>query len=103
MSSTSDTNTPGAGSGEKPRRRAGAFDIRTFIALLIGIYGVVLVLMGIIGPEDEHANAASINLYAGIGMMVVSAVFLTWARMRPVVVPEHVEPAEGQDHEPPRG
>ena len=33
-------------------RRAGAFDIRTFIALLIGIYGLVLVLMGLFATSD---------------------------------------------------
>ena len=31
------------------------------------------------------------NLLAGVGMVVVAAAFVAWARMRPVVVPEHVE------------
>jgi uncharacterized membrane protein len=83
-------------------RKAGAFDIRTFIALLIGIYGVVLTIAGIIGPSQEaldKADGLNINLYAGIGMVVVSAVFLVWARLRPVVVPDHAgDPdSEGRD------
>jgi hypothetical protein len=40
--------------------------------------------------ELEKSDGLNINLLAGIGMVVVAAAFLTWARMRPVVVPEHV-------------
>jgi hypothetical protein len=70
-------------------RKAGAFDIRVFIALLIGFYGVVLLVAGLIGPSDaalEKADGWNVNLYAGMGMVVVSALFLLWARLRPVVV-----------------
>ena len=75
-------------------RRAGAFDIRTFIALLIGVYGVVLVVAGLVVSSEtelDKADGLNINLLAGVGMVVVAAAFVTWARMRPVVVPEHVE------------
>jgi hypothetical protein len=77
-------------------RRAGAFDIRNFIALLIGIYGIILLIAGLIGPSDAQlakSDGLNINLVAGIGMILLSAFFLTWARLRPVVVPE--EPEEG--------
>jgi hypothetical protein len=75
---------------ESPRK-AGAFDIRNFIALLIGIYGVVLVVAGLIGPTDaqlEKADGLNVNLWAGLGMCVVAAAFLLWARLRPVAVPD---------------
>jgi hypothetical protein len=70
--------------------KAGAFDIRVFIASLIGIYGVVLVLAGFFVSDAQLAKAdgLNINLTAGIGMVVVAAVFLLWARLRPVVVPD---------------
>lgn len=74
--------------------RAGAFDIRTFIALLIGVYGVVLVLAGLVGTSEtelDKADGLNINLLAGVGMVVVAAAFVAWARLRPVVVPEDVE------------
>jgi hypothetical protein len=74
--------------------RAGAFDIRTFIALLIGVYGLVLVVAGLVGTSEtelDRADGLNINLIAGIGMVVVAVAFVAWARMRPVVVPEHVE------------
>jgi hypothetical protein len=79
--------------------KAGAFDIRNFIAMLIGIYGVVLVIAGLIGPSEadlEKADGLNINLYAGIGMVVVAAGFLLWARLRPVVVPDHETSDQGR-------
>ena len=77
---------------------AGAFDIRTIIAALIGVYGLVLTLLGIFrATEEELARAAglNINLWAGIGMLVVAAIFAIWVRLRPIVVPE--EPDETID------
>lgn len=76
-------------SGRKVRK-AGAFDIRTFIAMLIGIYGIVLVLMGLFATSDEDlakADDFNVNLWAGIGMIVAAAVMQAWAMLRPVVVP----------------
>ena len=64
-------------------RTAGAFDIRVFIGSLIGIYGVVLVITGLVSSDGR-----AINLTAGALMIVGAAVFFTWARLRPVVVAE---------------
>ncbi len=80
------------------KRTAGAFDIRVFIGLLVGIYGIVLVLMGLFGTSDRDLNRAggiNVNLWAGIGMVIVSGVLLTWARLRPLVVA--AEPDEDAD------
>jgi hypothetical protein len=80
--------------GQERRHRAGAFDIRTIIAMLIGIYGAVLVLTGLIATSADdlrRAGGMNVNLGAGIGMMVVAALFVVWARLRPVVVPDEVE------------
>lgn len=79
--------------------RARVFDIRTFISLLIGLYGVVLVLMGLFGTSDsdlERAGGLNINLFAGLGMVVVAGAFQIWARLRPVLVPDR----GGQDDDP---
>lgn len=76
--------------GQKAKR-AGAFDIRTFIGLLIGIYGVVLVADGLVGTSEAElarAGGLNINLVAGIGMVLVAVAFLVWAKVRPVVVPD---------------
>jgi len=80
----------GSDSQNKTTRKAGAFDIRVFIGSLIGIYGVVLVLVGIFDKDDAQlakSDDLNINLVAGIGMVIVAAGFITWARLRPVIVP----------------
>ncbi|SEF26438.1 hypothetical protein SAMN05421837_103310 [Amycolatopsis pretoriensis] len=80
-------------SGARPRK-AGAFDIRLIIALLIGVYGIILTIMGAAFTSDEEiakAAGVNINLWAGIGMLVVSALFIIWARVRPLVVPAEPE------------
>jgi hypothetical protein len=73
--------------------------MRNFIAALIGLYGIVLVVYGIIGSSDTQlakAGNININLWAGIGMVLVAAAFLLWARMRPVIVPDDPAPADAE-------
>jgi hypothetical protein len=71
------------------KKKAGAFDIRVVIAALIAIYGVVLTILGIIADPKEVDKAAgiNINLWGGLGMLVFAAVFIGWARLRPIAVP----------------
>jgi hypothetical protein len=71
------------------KKKAGAFDIRVVIALLVGIYGVVLTILGIAESQAEVNKAAgiNINLWGGIGMLVFAALFVLWARLRPIDVP----------------
>ena len=74
-----------------PRRRhtAGLLDIRNVIGLLLGTYGVILTLMGLFGDtEPEKTGDVNANLWAGLALLVTSAAFLLWARLRPIVVPE---------------
>ena len=75
------------GSGKK--KAAGAFDVRNVIAALIGFYGVVLVVLGLV---DNGADALkktggfNANLWVGIAMIVFAAAFALWSRLRPIVV-----------------
>jgi len=90
----------GADGAEPRTRRAGLFDIRTFIAMLLGIYGVVLVLMGFFGTSEsdiERADGANVNLWVGVGLLVAAAVFEAWRRWRPVRVPEDPQAAEAAE------
>ena len=76
-------------SGGQPHT-AGAFDIRTIIAILIGVYGVILVVVGIVNHSDadlQKSDGININLWAGIGMIIAAAAFEAWALWRPVVIP----------------
>ncbi len=71
--------------------KAGLFDLRLVIAVLFAIYGVVLLVVGL-GFTDEadlaKADGLNINLWTGVGMLALSAAFVAWATLRPVVVPD---------------
>ena len=88
-------------STEAPRR-AGAFDIRLIIALLLGVYGLVLTVMGIWFTTDADrvkAAGVNINLWAGIGMLVFCALFVLWALTRPLLVPPPADMASPEQGE----
>jgi hypothetical protein len=73
------------------RHSAGLFDIRTIIGALLGVYGVVLLVMAFADTPDrdvDRAGGINANLWAGIGLLVVGALFLLWAVTRPIVVDE---------------
>ena len=76
----------------RPRRQhtAGAFDIRNIIGALLGIYGVILTLHGPLRRHQEldKTGGVNANLWAGIVLLVVGAVFIVWARLKPIVVPD---------------
>lgn len=78
---------------------AGAFDIRNIIGGLIGLYGVILTLMGIFGDKElDKTGGVNANLWAGLAMIAFGVGFALWARLRPVVVPEDpaAPPADAQ-------
>ena len=61
---------------EKPsegraERAANLFDLRRIIGGLFVIWGVLLIVLGIMESDAEMAKAAdvNINLYAGLGML----------------------------------
>jgi len=89
-----------ADNGSTERHTAGALDIRNIIGGLLGVYGVILVLMGLFGDKElDKTGDVNANLWAGLVMVAVSAVFMIWARLRPIVVPDHLEPLD--DGRPP--
>lgn len=77
--------------------RAGAFDIRNIIGALMGVYGVILTLAGLLGEhEPAKTGGVNANLWTGLALVVVAVAFIAWARVRPIVVPEHGERADGE-------
>jgi uncharacterized membrane protein len=79
------------------RHTAGALDIRNIIGGLLGVYGVILVVLGLFfdtSTDDQKTGDVNANLWAGLALVVVGVVFLAWAKLRPIVVPEHVESAD---------
>jgi hypothetical protein len=65
---------------------ASLFDLRMVIGGLLALYGVILTVMGLFASDDTKAKAAGINLnlWAGLVILVGGAIFLAWARLRPL-------------------
>jgi hypothetical protein len=81
------------------QQTAGAFDIRNVIGGLIGLYGVILTLMGLFGDEEsDKTGGVNANLWAGLVMLAFGIAFVVWARMRPVVV--DLEPPARDQRDP---
>ena len=74
-------------------RISSLFDLRYVIGGLLGVYGVVLVIRGLLDGPEQLARAANtaINFWTGIGLVIVAAVFLVWARVRPLGLGEGEE------------
>jgi hypothetical protein len=68
---------------------ARLFDVRRVIGGLFIVYGVVVTLIGIFDnkPEIDKAQGVRINLWTGIGMLVLGLLFLLWQRIRPAEAP----------------
>lgn len=85
------------------QQTAGLYDIRNVIGALIGIYGLILTFMGIFGDKElDKTGGVNANLWAGIVMIVVGAVFMVWARLRPVVVEEELARSDRPPQDEPR-
>jgi hypothetical protein len=68
-------------------------DLRRIIAYLFLLYGIILVITGALAsPAALHkAENVRINLWTGLGMLVVGAIFLIWELARPLAPPERPE------------
>lgn len=73
-------------------RSAGLFDLRWIIATLIGLFGVVVTLMGLFDHASStaasgHSVGVNVNLWTGIPMILLAAGFGIWAAVRPLRLP----------------
>ena len=82
------------------KHTAGAYAVRPVIAGLIGLYGIVLTIMGLVADNaDDRAKTGdwNANLWSGIVMILVAVVFAVWLKLRPVVVdPVALEKEKGE-------
>jgi hypothetical protein len=84
--------------GSPQRHAAGAFDVRNVIAALIGFYGVVLVIVGVVDRSAralEKTDGFNANLWVGLAMIAFALGFALWSRLRPIVVEAPREPRDG--------
>jgi xanthine/uracil/vitamin C permease (AzgA family) len=80
------------------------FDLRRIIGGVFTVLGVLLVILGLTESQEEVDRAAgvNINLWAGLGMLVVGLLFLLWAFTRPLSAQldsEELGPPPGSDGE----
>jgi hypothetical protein len=70
----------------RARRAANLFDLRRLIGGLFLIYGAILTVLGVGASQKEIDKAAGINLnlWVGLSLLVVGALFLAWAFARPL-------------------
>jgi quinol-cytochrome oxidoreductase complex cytochrome b subunit len=70
---------------EAPQSAASRlFDLRSMIGGLFVVYGIMLTVAGFFTPSRNLAKASNINLWMGLGMLVVGVFFLAWWRLRPL-------------------
>jgi uncharacterized membrane protein len=94
-------------------KKAGLFDIRNIIGLLLTVYGVILLLVSFSTSEAEKARADGVNanLWVGLALTVVGVLMIAWAVLRPIEVDEAqleadkraVDEAAGRHHEESEG
>jgi hypothetical protein len=80
------SETPDTGA-EVPRSAAARlFDLRSIIGGLFILYGIMLTVAGFFTSSANLAKASNINinLWMGIGMLVVGVLFLLWWRLNPL-------------------
>ena len=65
---------------------ANRFDIRRLIGGLFLLYGLILLILGLVGSHAVKTKAAGINvdLWTGIGMLIFGALMVFWALSKPV-------------------
>jgi hypothetical protein len=86
------------------------FDVRNIIGALLGIYGVVLTIAGFApGLLADHVKSSTdnrvdlyvgtdANWWVGIALIGVAIVFIGWALLRPMKVPETPEQTTDSEH-----
>lgn len=90
---------------EKSATAARLFDIRRVIGGLFVIYGVIVTLAGLTDDEAaiDKAEGVNINLWTGLGMLLLGVFFLAWLRLRPTAPPPPQPEPGNEPGERPRG
>ena len=70
----------------RAERAANLFDVRRFIGALFVLYGAILFVLGLGASNADLDKAAgvNVNLWTGLAMLLVGALFLFWAFTRPL-------------------
>jgi hypothetical protein len=71
---------------ERVAQAANLFDLRRIIGGLFLVLGLLLAILGLFDSQEEIDKAAgvNINLWGGLGMLVLGLLFVAWALVRPL-------------------
>ncbi|MFG3285119.1 hypothetical protein [Streptomyces sp. NPDC048111] len=74
---------------QKSASAARLFDIRRIIGGLFTLYGLIVGGAGVFASEADlkKAQGVNINLWTGLGMLVLGVFFLLWLKLRPTAPP----------------
>ncbi|EFH28690.1 MULTISPECIES: hypothetical protein [Streptomyces] len=80
----------------KSATAARIFDLRRIIGGLFVLYGIIVTIAGI-NPSDsslDKSEGININLWTGLGMLILGIFFLLWLKLKPVARVEAETPEE---------
>ncbi|MGW7407282.1 hypothetical protein ACWGI9_26790 [Streptomyces sp. NPDC054833] len=85
----------------KSTTAARIFDLRRIIGILFVVYGIIVTIAGITASDAEIAKAqgVNINLWTGIGMLLLGLFFLVWLKLRPTPPPLPEAAPDDKPHE----
>ena len=91
------SEAPDTGAEAPQSAAAKLFDLRVLIGGLFLVYGVMLTVAGFFTSARDLAKASgiNINLWMGIGMLIIGVFFTTWWRLRPL---QRDSPQSDGDH-----
>jgi hypothetical protein len=99
-SGASSASQAASADAEVPQSAAAKlFDIRLLIGGLFTVYGVMLTIAGFFTSDTarQKASGININLWLGLGMLVLGLLFLLWRQVNPLRIEPHpVEPHRTQ-------
>lgn len=74
------------------------FDIRAIVGGLLALYGAILTVKGLFDTDASlrKASGLRLNLWTGVGMLVVGLLMLLWMRIRPLEPPKSDDVVEEQ-------
>ncbi len=84
-------------------RSTRRFDLRRIIGGLFVLYGVIVLIVGLVDlggdTETMMTGGIQINIWTGIGMLVLGGLFFLWDRLAPVPAEDIVRNLEREDDE----
>ena len=80
------SETPDTGAEAPQSAAARLFDLRSLIGGLFVLYGIMLTVAGFFTSHKNLVKASNINinLWMGIGMLIVGVLFVLWWRLNPI-------------------